>query len=65
MFAFTVEASASCPAGGAVCEQWATSAIASSEYASTAWSASGHGQPIRWCVFEDMDEDSPGLPEFQ
>ena len=44
-FALTVEPIASCPAGS-VCEQWAVSATASSEYTQTAWSANqATGQP--------------------
>ena len=44
-FALTVEPSASCPAGG-VCEQWAVSATASSQYTATDWSANqATGQP--------------------
>ena len=38
-FVLTVAPSASCPAGGVVCQQWATDATASSEYTSTDWSA--------------------------
>jgi hypothetical protein len=38
-FKLTVEESVSCLAGGAVCQQWATGATASSEYTSTDWSA--------------------------
>ena len=44
-FALTVEPIVSCPASG-VCEQWAVSATASSEYTTTAWSANqATGQP--------------------
>lgn len=39
-FALTIDQSASCLLSGAVCEQWASGATASSEYTSTAWSAS-------------------------
>lgn len=45
VFTLTVKPSASCPASG-VCEQWAESATASSEYTSTDWSANqATGQP--------------------
>lgn len=45
VFALTVEPIVACPAGG-VCEQWASSARASSEYTTTAWSANqATGQP--------------------
>ena len=45
-FALTVTPNASCPADGAVCEQWATSATASSEYTADVWSArQATGQP--------------------
>lgn len=45
VFVLTVEPIASCPAGG-VCEQWAASATASSQYDPTDWSAyQATGQP--------------------
>jgi hypothetical protein len=58
-FALTVKPSASCPASGGVCEQWAESATASSEYTSTEWSANqATGEPNAGTCNEDGNPNS-------
>ena len=52
-FKLTVDQSVSCLAGGAVCEQWATGATASSEYTSTDWSAKQATGPANSASCED------------
>jgi hypothetical protein len=64
-FELTVKPSASCPASG-VCEQWAESATASSEYTATNWSANqatGVVHVICYCggpTNENCPEESQG-----
>lgn len=61
-FALTVKPSASCPASGGVCEQWAASATASSEGNATRFGANqAAGQPnVARCDEDEGDDEAWG-----